>query len=98
MTTNEIEEIVKFRKYLDNHINYFVSDPNDPRVAILARDVIEGVFRSCLLKYGEKCREEERERIKDLFDEYNEMDDNAIQFELRIRKVADFMKKFNSNH
>lgn len=98
MTTNEIEEIVReFQKK-------FVREEKDPNIGGWHFKVWEHPMKIIdwlaprILAYGEKCREEERERIKDLFDEYNEMDDNAIQFELRIRKVVDFMKKFNSNH
>lgn len=37
------------------------------------------------------------EEVKNLFDEYNDMDDNSMQFELRIRqpKLTEFLNKIN---
>lgn len=36
------------------------------------------------------------EEVKNLIDEYNDMDDTAIQFEIRIRKIAEFAFKLNA--
>lgn len=39
--------------------------------------------------------ERERKRISDLFDKYNDIDNNAVQFELRIRKVREFLSELS---
>lgn len=46
------------------------------------------------LKFFIRQREKELlDEVTDLLDEFNEMDDNAIQYEVRVRKPVEFFTK-----
>lgn len=60
MTTNEIEKIVKeFNRIMDNSLFEVGYGPRKEKEIL-------SFLRSSLLAYGEKCREEERESLRQL--------------------------------
>jgi hypothetical protein len=59
------EATKKIDKFLDEHVNYLVSDPNDPRVGILARDVIRGLFINELTQSFQQGQKQTIKEIKE---------------------------------
>jgi hypothetical protein len=54
-----------------------------------------GCLNTLCERVYKKSKEETIEKIKNLFDEYNEIDNNEAQFELRIKNINEFLNKIN---
>lgn len=89
------EDVIKaFNKFIKKWCGKYYSHliDSDEQDGQFMREKIEDAISQAVAQ----AREEVIEDVRNLLDEYNEMDDNAMQFELRIRKPIEFAKALQS--